>query len=321
MNASRRHFLRAGLGGACALTLLRRAHGATTLKSLQLIVPAPPGSQPDQIARWLEAPLTRHSGLTVTVVNRPGAAGAIAADAVLAAPPEAGALLLGGLDHVAYSHAHGNRRPLDPFVDFVPVGAVNRDTWMVVAGTAQPGALPALAELSRRQGGLHYASNGEGSTAHLLAARLCKSLGIDAQHVPYRDPWMPDLISGRIHFAVAPTPAVLGGVRAGRVQALAALTDRRLAVAPQVPTVVELGNPEQVFYGGLFLFAPAALTEHALRLNAWLLDAMGQPDVVQQYTQAGIEPTPLALEDAQHAVRQRLHAVDGMRLAVFGRAR
>lgn len=321
MNSSRRHLLRASLGAACFLSALGRAHGAAPFKSLQLVVPAPPGSQPDQLARWLVGPMARSAGAPGSVLNRPGAAGAIAADAVLAAAPETGSLLIGGLDHVAYSHVNSNRRPLDPFVDFVPVGAINRDTWMVVAGTAQPSSLATLADLSRRQGGLHYASNGEGSTAHLLSARLCKSLGIDAQHVPYRDPWLPDLMAGRLHFAVAPTPAVLAHVNAGRLQALATLTENRLADAPSVPTIRELGSPEQVFHGGLFLFAPAPLADHAARINVWLVEALGEAEVVQGYRDAGVEPTPLTLEAAQASVRQRLLQVDAMRLAVFGRAR
>ena len=321
MKISRRQMLRASLGAVSGLAALGPVRAATRLKSLQLVVPAPPGSQPDQLARWLVGPMAQSAGAPGSVLNRPGAAGAIAADAVLAAPPDAGALLIGGLDHVAYSHVNNNRRPLDPFVDFVPVGAVNRDTWMIVAGTAQPASLPALAELSRRQGGLHYASNGEGSTAHLLSARLCKALAIEAQHVPYRDPFLPDLIADRLHFAVAPTPAVLAHVKAGRLQGLATLTDSRLAVAPSVPAIRELGHPEQVFYGGLFLFAPASLSEHAPRINAWLVDALGQAEVQQGYRDAGIEPTPLTLEAAQSAVRQRLREVDEMRVAVFGRAR
>jgi tripartite-type tricarboxylate transporter receptor subunit TctC len=105
------------------------------------------------------------------------------------------------------------------------------------------------------------------------------------------------------------------------VQALATLTDGRLAVAPTVPTMKELGRPEQVFYGGLFLFAPAALADHAPRINAWLVDAMRLPEVLQSYRDAGIEPTPLGLEAAQASVRQRLSQVDDMRVAVFGRAR
>lgn len=319
----RRTLLQAVLAAALPCRMATaQAQAAPELKSLQIVVPTPPGSQPDLLARWLSEPIGRRAGLPVTVLNRPGAAGAIAADATLNAAPETGTLLLGGLDHVAYSHLNSSRRALDPFVDFVPVGAVNRDTWVLATGAEQSHqTLAALIERARSQGPLNYASGGEGSTAHLLTARLCKALGIEAQHVPYKDPWMPDLIGGRIHFVVAPTPAVIGQIKGGRLQALASLTDQRLGLLEDVPSIRELGWPEQAFSGGLFLFAPAALAAHAGRINAWLVEALSEPDIVQRYRDAAIETTPLGLEQARELVRQRLRTVDAMRLAVFGRAR
>jgi tripartite-type tricarboxylate transporter receptor subunit TctC len=294
---------------------------AVPLRGLQITVPVPPGAQPDVIARWLIDPLARRAGVPGLVVNRPGAAGALAADAVLAAAPESGTLLLGGLDHVAYSHLNSSRRALDPLVDFVPLGAVNRDTWVVVTASDSPTrTLASLAERSRGAP-LSYASLGEGSTAHLLSARLCRAAGVEAQHVPYRDPWMPDLLAGRIHFVVAPTPAVLPLLKAGRLQALATLTDGRLPLPGEPPTVRELGLAEQVFYGGLFLFAPPALAPHATQLNAWLVQTLREPEIVQRYREVAIEPTPIGLDATAAMVRQRLQEVDAMRLAVFGHTR
>jgi tripartite-type tricarboxylate transporter receptor subunit TctC len=323
MSASRRNAIRAALGLAAAGVVHRAVASAPpVLRSLQLVVPTPPGSQPDLIARWLVEPMAQRIGVAGIVVNRPGAAGAIAADAVLAAAPDSGSLLLGGLDHVAYSHLNSNRRPLDPLVDFAPVGAVNRDTWVVAAGADGPvKTLPDLVERARREGGLNYASTGEGSTAHLLSARLARALGIDAVHVPYRDPWLPDLIAGRVQFVVAPTPALLGAVRGGRVSPLATLTDERLATLGDVPTIRELGHADQVFSGGLFLFAPAALAGHSARLNVALRETVAMPEVAQRYRDAAIEPVPLAPPEVADAIRQRLQLVDAMRLAVFGRTR
>jgi len=292
-----------------------------TVTGLQLVVPTPPGSQPDLIARWLVEPLARRAEVPITVLNVPGAAGALAADAVLRSAPDRGALLLAGLDHVAYSHLNSSRRPLDPFVDFIPVAPVNRDTWVVA--TSADAALPtlqAVVERSRREP-LNYASTGEGSTAHLLAARLSRAAGIDAQHVPYKDPWMPDLIAGRIHFVVAPTPAVLPQLRAGRLVALATLTDERLPLPGQPPSIRELGWPDQQFRGGLFLFAPQALAPLAPQLNRWFQETVGQPDVIQRYREFSIEPAPMGLDQTAAMVRERLQTVDAMRLAVFGRSR
>ena len=297
------------------------AEGPASLKGLQLVVPVPPGAQPDVIARWLVEPLARRAGVPGLVVNRPGASGALAADAVLSAAPDSGTLLLGGLDHVAYSHLNSNRRALDPFTDFVPVGSVNRDTWVVATAAESPArTLADLAERSRREP-LNYASLGEGSTAHLLSARLSAAARIEAQHVPYRDPWMSDLMAGRIHFVVAPTPAVLQQVRGGRLRILATLSEERLALPGDPPSVGDLGLGDQVFYGGLFLFAPTALAPMAPRLNAWLVASLQEPEMVQRYRSVAIEPTPLGLEATAAAVRQRLAQIDAMRLSVFGRTR
>jgi tripartite-type tricarboxylate transporter receptor subunit TctC len=324
VNQDRMHRRRAFLKAAALAPLCAAIRGraaAAGPRSLQIVVPTAPGTQPDLIARWLAEPMARSAGVPGLVVNRPGAAGAIAADAVLAAPPESGALLLGGLDHVAYSHLNSNRRALDPLVDFVPVGAVNRDTWIVVVPRDAPArTLSGLAERSRKAP-LRYASTGEGTTAHLLSERLCAALGIAADHVPYRDAWMPDLVAGRVDFVAAPTPTVLGQLRAGRLHAVATLTDERLPVPGEPPSVRELGFPDQVFHGGLFLFAPAAARDHAPRLNAALVEALAQPEIAQRFADASIAPLPLDLAQTAAEVRRRLQSVDVMRLAVFGRTR
>jgi tripartite-type tricarboxylate transporter receptor subunit TctC len=322
MTTSRRKLLVSMAAGVWAAGAARtaRATQAVPLRSIQLHVPVPPGTQPDQIARWLAEPIQRRSGLPVVVHNRPGAGGAIAADAVLAADTESGALLLGGLDHVVYAPRGGNRRALDPFIDFVPIGAVNRDTWLVVTSAeAGPQRLDGLREAARAP--LTYASQGELSTSHLLAARLSRAIGVEAQHLAYRDSLLPDLVAGRIAFAVLPTPTALAQVRGGRLRALATLSAERLSVLPDVPTMAELGHPGQVFRGGLFLFAPAALGGHAARLNGWLADAQREPEVAARYVAAAIEPAPLDLEQTRQAVVERLRVVSAMREEVFGRTR
>jgi len=323
MQTDRRAFLQTTMGLVAGWsTTSPRAQTSPELKMLQFVVPTPPGSQPDVLARWLVDPMARRAKVPGSVVNRPGAAGAIAADAVLAADPSSGSLLLGGLDHVAYSHVNSNRRALDPLIDFVPVGAVNRDTWVIATAADQrASSLTALVQASRAGVPISYGTSGEGGTAHLLSVRLCKALGLEAQHVPYKDSYLPDLISGRIQFVLAPTPAVLPQIKGGRLRALAALTDERIGVLNAVPSIRELGWQDQVFYGGLFLFAPASLSAYQGRLNGWLVETLRQPEIVARYHEAAIEPTPLNVEETRQAITGRLRLLDAMRMAVLGRSR
>lgn len=323
-NIKRRSFITRSSLALAGLSLgpARVLSATPGLRSLQIVVPAPTGTQPDLIARWLIEPLARRAGVPGVVLNRPGAGGAIAADAVLAAPADTGTLLLGGLDHVAYSHLHSNRRALDPLRDFVPVGAVNRDTW-VLAATADMSQrkFTTIYDAALWRPALSYASTGEGTTSHLLAARLCKALGIEGRHIPYKDSYLSDLVAGRVDFVLAPTPSVLGPIQAGRLQAVVSLTDERLPQLSQVQSIREAGWPDQVFYGGLFLFAPAALADQAQALNGWLRETLRLPEIDARYRSAGIEPTPLSPEEVRQSIGDRLRTVDAMRMAVFGQSR
>lgn len=320
--SNRRSFMRdAALASLALCTNAWAAAQTLMLKSLQIVVPTPAGSQPDLIARWIAEPFGALAGVTAVVTNMPGAAGAIAADAVLRREPASGPLLLAGLDHLVYSHLNSDRRPLDPFVDFTPVAAVNRDNWVVVTSTETSlRSLNDLAERAAREP-INYASTGEGSTAHLLTAALCRALGVQAQHIAYSTPWMPDLIAGRIQFVVAPTPAVLPQLRDGRLRALATLTDERLPLPGTPPSIRELGSPQLIFQGGLFLFAPAALAPLVPQLNAWFVQVATSPDIQTRYRNASIETLALDVAATGAMVRQRLQLVDGMRNEVFGRAR
>jgi hypothetical protein len=95
----------------------------------------------------------------------------------------------------------------------------------------------------------------------------------------------------------------------------------RLGAHPCVAGAGE-GRPcTRVFYGGLFLFAPASLARHAGQVNAWLVEALQRPDIAERYRQAAIEPTPLSLDQVRSIAADRLRTIDAMRLAIFGRTR
>lgn len=141
------------------------------------------------------------------------------------------------------------------------------------------------------------------------------------RHVACRVPWMPELIGDRIDFVVAPTPTVLPQLRAGRLRAQATLTETRLELPGDPPTIAELGWPGQVFRGGLFLFAAHALARWSGDLNDWFREIVSLPDIVRWFQENAIEPLPFDLDERAHTVRQRLEIVDAMRVATLGRGR
>lgn len=317
----RRNFTIATLASMTLGGITPGTRASSGTRSLQLVVPTPPGTQPDLIARWLVDPIAQAAGVPATVQNRPGASGAIAADAVMSATPESGALLIGGLDHVAYLHVGNNRRALDPLSELMAVGAVNRDSWLLASCVdTSLRTLDDLVARARRER-LSYATPGEGTTAHLLTARLLQRLGLEATHVPYKASHLPDLIAGRVHFALGPVPSLQAQVRAGRLSGLVALSAQRLPQFEAIPSIAELGWPDQAFRGGLFLFAPPTLHARAEEINGWLVGAQREPSVVARYRDAGIETVTLDLRGTRREVQQRLERIDAMRLAVFGRAR
>ena len=93
-------------------------------------------------------------------------------------------------------------------------------------------------------------------------------------------------------------------MRAGRIQGIASLTATRLPQLPNIPSISELGWPGQVFHGGLFVFAPAALKEAASSLNSWIGAALRSPEVIAKYQQFGIETTPLNLQQVRESVAE-----------------
>ena len=321
---NRRTFLQATMGWVAGWSTASARAQASTRAEVAADRPADAARQPARragaLARRPHGQAGQGSRQRASTV--PGAAGAIAADAVLAATRAAGTLLLGGLDHVAYSHVNSNRRALDPFVDFVPVGAVNRDTWVVATGAEQRAEkLPELVQAAsvRRADQLRHIGRGrDGTPAQRPALQSDRPRGA-ARSLQGQLPARPNR---RTHPLRHRTDAGGVGPDQGRSSACPRDIDRRrISVLDAVPSIRELGWPEQVFYGGLFLFAPAALSAHQERLNGWLAETLRQPDIAMRYHDAAIEPTPLNVEETRHAITQRLRLLDAMRIAVLGRSR
>ena len=232
------------------LGVLTGSLGAQTYptKPVRVIVPYPAGSTPDIIGRTLAERLQKALGQPFVVENRSGAGGNIGAEAVAKAPADGYTLLVAGNGPVAINKHLYKGLGYDPERELAPISLLASAPQMLVVrpelGTVD---FKAFMEYARRQPGkLSYASVGGGSASHLTMELLKRDAGLALVHVPYRGfpPAVTDMLAGNIDAMFAIIPAVLPQIKAGKVTPLAVTALQRTSMAPEVPSIAELGMPQ-----------------------------------------------------------------------------
>jgi len=232
------------------LGVLTGSLGAQTYptKPVRVIVPYPAGSTPDIIGRTLAERLQKALGQPFVVENRSGAGGNIGAEAVAKAPADGYTLLVAGNGPVVINKHLYKGLGYDPERELAPISLLASAPQMLVVrpelGTVD---FKAFMEYARRQPGkLSYASVGGGSASHLTMELLKRDAGLALVHVPYRGfpPAVTDMLAGNIDAMFAIIPAVLPQIKAGKVTPLAVTALQRTSMAPEVPSIAELGMPQ-----------------------------------------------------------------------------
>jgi tripartite-type tricarboxylate transporter receptor subunit TctC len=217
-------------------------------KPVRVIVTFPPGSTPDIVGRVLAARLQESMGQPFVVENRAGAGGNIGADAVAKAAPDGSTLLVSTNGVFAINKALYKSMPFDPDKDLLPVSLLAVAPQMLVANPALGvGTFKEFVEHARRNPGkLSYGSVGAGSASHLTMELLKSDAKVFLVHIPYKGfpPAVTDMLSGNIHTMFAIVPGVLPHVKAGKMTGLAVTALKRSDLAPDVPSVGELGYPQ-----------------------------------------------------------------------------
>jgi len=221
------------------------AHAQYPDKPIRLVVGFSAGGPTDLPARFVADRLGAALGQRVVVENRPGAAGQIATQDVLAKPRDGYNLLL--CTHFESINAAVYKSVAYKLADLAPVSQISRYYYGVVAANDVPARdwEGFVAYARANPGKLNYGMIGKGSAQHILALELGKLTGTEMVGVPYKGgaDALNDLLAGRVQMYVSPTLAVLPPWKAGRVRLLAVSSPERLAAAPEVPTLVEKGLP------------------------------------------------------------------------------
>jgi tripartite-type tricarboxylate transporter receptor subunit TctC len=292
-----------GLGDA-------RAAGDYPNRPVKLIVPFPAGGPTDVTARVVAAEMSKTLGQQIVIDNRAGAGGNVAADLAAKSPPD------GYTVFFATGGTHGinpslyKSIPYDPVKDFAPVVFVSTSANVFLATPASKVSTMTdlIAAAKAAPGKLNFATAGNGTTTHLSAELLRSLTGIEMVHVPYKGgaQAMTDLVAGQIEFMVDGLPSALPQIRAGAVKALGVTTARRLATAPEIPTVAETvpGFEAIAWYG---LVVPAKTPQEAVdRLNAEANRALASEEVRRRYAELGSDPRGGTPEEFDRHVKSEL---------------
>ncbi|SDB66794.1 Bug family tripartite tricarboxylate transporter substrate binding protein [Belnapia rosea] len=262
-------------------------------RPLRLIVPFPGGSTPDIAGRAVAAHYSQVLGQPCVVDNRPGAGGNIGTDAVAKAVDghTIGVSINGPL---STAPALFPNLPYDPARDLAPISLLMRGAQLlVVRADLGVGDLAGfLARVKASPGKLSFGSVGSGSGGHLAMMDLLARAGGEMLHVPYRGfpPAVIDLVAGRIDAMVLIAAGILPQLREGQVRALAVTAERRIAQAPEVPTLAEAGIADAASYAWIGLVGPAAMPEaRVARLAEEAQRALALPQTQATLEAAGFE--------------------------------
>lgn len=285
------------------------AQGAYPSKPLKVVVPQPPGGGFDFVARLLADRLGKLMGQSVVVENRPGSGTLIGTDAVAKAAPDGYTLLTGSVSNLALNMGLFPNLPYDSLRDFEPVGLAVSYSYTLMARKDLPmNSLKELVAYARSNPGkLTYASAGNGSGQHVLAAALWHLAGVQLVHVPYRGAQAAyqDLLGGRVDvfFDLSPTARVQ--VDAGNARALAVSGSARNPMHPDVPTITETGVAALDLESWFGFFVPSKTPPEIVeRLRTDLARVIAAPDVMEAFRKAGGRPLSLSMAESRALVQR-----------------
>jgi tripartite-type tricarboxylate transporter receptor subunit TctC len=258
---------------------------------IKIVVPTAPGGVADIAGRAFAQKLNE-IGKTAVVENRTGAGGAIAADYVAKSPPD-GYTVYVGFHATQAILPHLQKLSYDAEKDFSPITvAVKSANILVVNPTIPAQTLTELiAYVKANPGKLTYASQGNGSSGHIVAEQLKQVAGIDIAHVPYRGaaPAVQDLIAGHVSMMFDILTLALPQVKAEKVRALAITTAQRDALFPGVPTTAEAGFPQLEGGPWFGFFVPAKTPRSVIDwLYAEAKKAFSTPENRERFAQQGL---------------------------------
>ena len=290
---------------AAATTLAAPAFAQTwPSRTIKLLVPFPPGSSPDYIARLIAEPLGHALGQVVIVDNKPGAGGNVGTATVAKAEPDGYTLLFTIQGPLVTAPLLSKNLNYDPAKDLTPVTLVaTSPNVLVVDPKLGANTLADFVRIAKeKKGQLNYGSVGNGSAAHLAMELFKTRAGLDLVHVPYQGfPQVVNaILAGQVQAGFMVPGIAIGQIRAGKLKALGVTTLGRSGSLPDMPSFVEQGYPGFEAISWQAVLAPAGTKRPVVdRVSNELIRIIKSDDVRgkmlgQYFSAAGTAPEALA---------------------------
>ena len=288
---------------ALALALAQASLAQYPSRPIRWIVPYTPAGITDSVTRIVTQKLEASLGQPVVVENKPGANSIVGAEAVARSAPDGYTGLTVIAAHAANATLYSGRLSFDPVKSFTPVTLVGVAPLILVVNNDFPARdVKQLIEYARANPGkVSFGSSGVGSAAHLTTELLKQTAGIDMQHIAYKGtaPALTALLSGDIQVLVDVPITMLPQVRASKVRALGLFAGKRIAGAPEVPTLAEAGGPAIDASTWVMFLVPAGTPRDIVnRLSSETARVLAAPEIRTRFEQLGVEPVGSTPGDA-----------------------
>jgi tripartite-type tricarboxylate transporter receptor subunit TctC len=278
-------------------------------KPIRLIVPSAAGGAPDVLMRALATQLSQQMGVPFVIDNKPGGSYLIGTMDLVHSPADGYTLAYGNIVSLATNRSLLADVPYDVEKDLTLISNALRVSNLLVVNNDLPvKSVPELIAYAKKNPGkLAFASDGNGTTAHLGGELFKFMTGTEMLHVPYRGApaAVTDLIGGSVQLMIINTPVSGPQAQSGRVRALGISSAQRSPTYPDIPTIAESGVPgfEVVAWGGII--GPAHMPgEIVTRLNAEIRAALASPAVRERFKALGAEADPSTPEEFRELARR-----------------
>jgi tripartite-type tricarboxylate transporter receptor subunit TctC len=271
------------LAGIC-MTVPAYASPGFPSKPIRLVLPLAPGGATDVLARTVGREVTQQVGQSIVIDNRPGAGGIVASELVAKSSGDGYTLLFANFATHAVTPTLFPKLGFDPVKSFIAISLLASQPHVLLISPGLPvKSVADLVRMSKTPGSkVNYASSGVGSPLHLAGELFRERSGANIAHVPYKSsgPALVDLTAGSIEMMFDNISTGLPFAVSGKVRALAVTSQKRSPLAPDLPTVSELGIRNFETYGWWGVLAPSATPPAIVKRLEELYSAASKADAV-----------------------------------------